>query len=134
MGRLTSDIEAVWQQLAAEVMSGFKEWRLQHPRATLKEMEAALDERWAKARARALQDAALASAAADVSVAQEAERPCCPQCGAVLQARGQARRTLTTTGDQPITLTRSYAQCPACGAGLFPPGCGTGPGARDVDA
>ncbi len=122
MGMEWDQVEALWQQLAAEVLSGFKEWRLQHPRATLREMEAALDDRWASARARALQDAALASAAADVSLAQEAERPRCPSCGEVLQARGQERRELTTTGNQRIVLQRSYARCPACGTGLFPPG------------
>lgn len=116
------EVEAVWRELAAEVMTGFKEWRLAHPKATFKEIEAALDERWTAARARALQDAALSSAAATVSAAHEAERPCCPQCGHVVQARGQETRTLTTTGDQPIRLTRSYARCPSCGTGFFPPG------------
>lgn len=115
------EVEVVWQQLAAEVLSGFKEWRLQHPRATLTEMEAALDERWAKARARALQDAALASAAAEVRADREGERPRCPACGEGLQAVGQETRELTTTGNQRIRLTRSAARCPACGARVFPP-------------
>ncbi|HEY5481027.1 MAG TPA: hypothetical protein VIL39_06065, partial [Verrucomicrobiae bacterium] len=38
----------------------------------------------AKMRARMLQDAALASAAADIKEAEEAERPVCPKCGARL--------------------------------------------------
>ena len=117
----TSAVEERWQQEVASVLSGVKEWRLQHPRATFQEIEAALDERWARARARLLQDLALASAAANVAVGPEAERPRCPQCGQPLEARGDEQRTLTTDYNQPITLTRSYASCPACQAGLFPP-------------
>lgn len=30
-------------------------------------------------------------------------------------------RTLVTEHDQTIELSRSYATCPECGAGLFPP-------------
>ena len=56
-----------WQQEAATILGGFKEWRLQHPRATLSEIEAVLDARWAVARARLLADAALLSAAADLA-------------------------------------------------------------------
>jgi hypothetical protein len=114
-------LERRWQQLADEVYTGMKEWRLQHPRATLREMEAALDTRLATVRARMLEDVALTSAVADIAHAPPTERPCCVACGHALEARGQEVRTLTTTGDQPLTLTRSRAVCPACGAGLFPP-------------
>jgi predicted RNA-binding Zn-ribbon protein involved in translation (DUF1610 family) len=120
-GAMRDDFDALWNQLAHEVMSGMKEWRLQHPKATLREIEAALDERLGKMRARMLEDAALASAATDLGQAAEAERPKCPACGAVLAARGQATRELTTHFDQTIHLKRSYAVCPQCGQGLFPP-------------
>ena len=119
---MRDDFDALWNQLAQEVMSGMKEWRLHHPKATLREIEAALDDRLGQMRARMLEDVALASAAADLGHAAEAERPMCPHCGAGLAARGQAARTLTTHFDQTLHLTRSYAVCPACGAGLFPPG------------
>ena len=62
MARWSEEMEAHWQQLAEEVVLGMKEWRLQNPKATFREIEAAL------------------------------------------------------------TLERSYAVCPACGVGLFPPG------------
>jgi hypothetical protein len=55
--------EARWHEEAEEVISGMKEWRLQHPKATFREIEQALDERLGKMRARLLQDAAMASAA-----------------------------------------------------------------------
>jgi hypothetical protein len=42
---MRDDFDAKWHELAEEVMSGMKEWRLKHPRATLCEIESALDER-----------------------------------------------------------------------------------------
>ena len=47
-----------------------KEWRLQHPTATLSEIEDALDERLSGMRARMLEDLALASAARNLSQGQ----------------------------------------------------------------
>jgi ribosomal protein S27AE len=117
-----SDFDAKWDELAEEVLCGMKEWRLQHPKATLRQIEEALDERLAKMRARMLQDAALASAAADLQAGPVAERPVCPQCGAVLEGRGRPLRRLTTQHNQTLDLRRSYAVCPQCGAGFFPPG------------
>lgn len=113
---------AGWVEDAAAVVTGFKEWRLQHPQASLREIEAALDEQWAVARARLVADAALASAAADLRAAPATAPPQCPQCGGVLTIRGPATRTLTTTHEQPILLRRHYAVCPACGEAVFPPG------------
>lgn len=118
---MRQDFDAQWNQLAQEVMSGMKEWRVQHPKATLREIEAALDERLGKMRARMLEDAALASAAADLSQAMASERPACPACGQPLAARGPAYREVTTHFDQTLHLKRSYAVCPQCGQGLFPP-------------
>ena len=118
----TPETEARWRQMVDEVMTGMKEWRLQHPRATFQEIETALDQRMATVRARMLQDVALASKATKVSGRDELdERPKCPECGGPMEPRGQQSRTLTTNYNQPIKLTRSYAYCPACEAGLFPP-------------
>jgi excisionase family DNA binding protein len=38
--------EARWQREVAEILARVKEWRLQHPKATFLEIEAALDARW----------------------------------------------------------------------------------------
>lgn len=115
------DTEARWQQLTDEVMTGMKEWRLQHPKATFREIEAALDEGLAKVRARMLQDIALASKAAEIRDTRMEDRPRCPKCGKAMESRGEDVRSLTTNYNQTIRLKRSYAVCPACGAGLFPP-------------
>ena len=60
-------------------------------RRRLREIEAAVDEHLAAVRARMLQDAALASAAADLRALPAAERPACPDCGRRLEARGGRR-------------------------------------------
>jgi len=119
---MRSDFDAQWDELAEEVLSGMKEWRLQHPKATLRQIEGALDERLGKMRARMRQDAALASAAADIQAAQAAEQPRCGACGVVLVERAVAERQLITQHNQVVKLARSYGVCPTCGAGLFPPG------------
>ncbi len=111
-----------WPVTAADVFTGLADWRAAHPRATLQEIERTLDERLAVLRARMLEDLALASRQADVQALPVEERPVCLACGDRVEARGAKTRRLTTTYERQITLTRSYAVCPACGTGLFPPG------------
>ena len=113
-GRWAGDAEAVW--------SGLADWRAAHPKATLSEIEAALNERLDRLRARLLADLALASAAADVRAGSGEERPRCERCGVVLHARGPSDRTLLTQGGAAVPLRRTYLACPACGDGSFPPG------------
>jgi ribosomal protein S27AE len=116
------ELESRWQPLSHQVIHAMKEWRRQHPRATLQEIETALDAQLAHLRAQMLQDTALTSPNADLPTMSEAERPRCPQCGTLFAAQGTQTRTLVTEHDQTIQLSRSYATCPECGAGLFPPG------------
>jgi predicted RNA-binding Zn-ribbon protein involved in translation (DUF1610 family) len=114
-------LDGRWHELTEEVITGMKEWRLQHPKATFREIEAAVDERLSRVRARMLEDAALLSRATEAQ-AEAAEVPLnCPACGTPLQARGKQSRDLVTQPDQPIHLERQYAVCPPCGQGFFPP-------------
>jgi ribosomal protein S27AE len=121
----SSDVEREWQELTAGLAQGFRAWREAHPTADLGAVEAALDERWWAVRARLLEDAIQASPAADLRASPE--RPACPRCGTPMRAEGRQPRRLLTHGNRPLHLTRSYARCPACGTGLFPPGPGAGP-------
>ena len=91
---MKTDFDAQWRALSEEILSGMKEWRMQHRRATLSEMEAALDERLARQRAQMLSDMALASKVADLSEVPMEERPTCPECGKPLVSRGKERRQL----------------------------------------
>jgi hypothetical protein len=45
------DFGALWRELSEEIVAGIQEWRLQHPKAALREIEAAVDERLAELRA-----------------------------------------------------------------------------------
>jgi predicted RNA-binding Zn-ribbon protein involved in translation (DUF1610 family) len=113
-----SDFDREWEKLAREVVSGMKEWRIQHPRATWKELEEALDQRLNRMRARLLEDMALASEAARLQ--EEGARARCPQCGEPLASRGKRKRRLQTNGGEEIVLERRYGVCPTCQAGIFP--------------
>jgi len=115
---MVAEFERRWAQLAQEVLSGMRDWRVQHPTATFAEIEEELDTRMARMRAGLLEDLAMASAAADVGGSQE--RPRCPTCGGELQERGKHVRKLTTQGDQTVQLRRSYGYCPTCQVGFFP--------------
>jgi ribosomal protein S27AE len=111
-----------WQALSAEILRELQAWRTAHPKATFREIETAVEPRISRLRARLLEDAAQASPTRDWTEGAAGERPACPDCGQPLGARGQDTRTLTVPGEQPVRLRRRYGVCPACGAGLFPPG------------
>lgn len=120
MGR--DDFNQDWSSVSADMLSGVYAWRLQHPTATLTEIETAIDERLTRLRTKMLQDAALATPAADWAAAPPAARPLCPHCQTPLQPRGKQSRTLQTHGGRDLVFERSYGVCPACETGLFPPG------------
>jgi hypothetical protein len=115
-------LEQQWQELVVEVTGGLQAWRASHPAATLSEIEQAVDARWQAARAQLVTDLATASAARQVAGRSAAERPTCPDGGRALVAAGRQARSVTLYGDHQVRLERDYARCPACGAGLFPPG------------
>jgi hypothetical protein len=91
-----------------------RQWRAAHPQATFAEIEAVLDQELRAARAQLL--------ASVTTPPGETPAPRCPQCGTPMQWRGTHTRTLRTDGDAAVPLDRSYAACPTCGHGLFPPG------------
>jgi hypothetical protein len=113
--------ERLWQHLTTKITREMAEWREQHPKATLREIETELDTRLSCLRARLLEDLALTSSAAVWAETSVPQQPHCPDCHRPLLDRGAKRRTLLTHGGQQLELERSYGVCPACGAGLFPP-------------
>ena len=114
-------LEEGWQALSQEVLSGMAEWRQQHPQASLRAIEQALDERLSRLRAKLLEDVALASQVR-VWDSQSEQPPVCRQCGQPLAPRGEQERHLGTHGGREVVLKRTYGVCPVCGTGLFPPG------------
>jgi hypothetical protein len=107
-----------WLSETAARFAALDAWRQAHPTATWAEIEAAVDAQLGPLRAQILGETAMVSDATDLS----GSRRGCPQCGARLQAAGKRRRRLRSEHDEPIDVERTYARCPACGAGLFPPG------------
>ena len=116
------NFEQRWHHLSAEVMTGISDWRFQHPKATLRELETELDARLVRMRARMLEDLALASAASDWQAQAATPPPPCSTCGSPLHAGGLHTRTLQTHGGQSLTLERRYGVCPVCETGFCPPG------------
>lgn len=106
-----------WLAEAAARFASLDAWRQAHPKATWAEIETAIDAQLGPLRAQVLGDTAMASDATDL----RGERPVCPDCGARLTPAGPRRRTLRGEQDVALDLERTYARCPACGSGLFPP-------------
>ncbi len=104
-----------WSELAEEAFTGMAEWRVQHPKATFREIEDAVDERLAAVRARMLGDAAMTSGAAELRGSE------CPECGRELRNGGKRSRTLLTNHNKEVVLERRYGICPECGSGRLPP-------------
>ena len=116
------DLQQRWEDQGEDVFAAVAQWRAEHPKATLAEIEQAVDEQMNRLRARMIEQAAQASAAVESEASQGLV---CEQCGQPLQSRGKARRTWQTQGGQQIEVERSYVTCPQCGGGFFPPGSGT---------
>jgi len=106
--------------MSEEILSGMLEWRLEHPQATFREIEAEVDQRLAVLRAKMIADAVLACAQTDWEPGSP--EGVCPECGKGLEKNGKKKRRLQTRGGQVVELEREYGVCPACGQGIFPPG------------
>ena len=101
----------------AVVQAELAAWQAAHPRATLAELEAAVEASVAQLRAHLL-----AEALPREPGRSDGARPRCGACAVELTARGRHRRTIQLWGDHPVELERTYWTCPRCGAGHFPPG------------
>jgi ribosomal protein L34E len=124
--------EARWAKQIEAVVGKVRAWRAAHPRATFREIAAAVDAELNGVRAQLLAETATASVAARFTERPDEERPRCDRCGGKLVGRGRHRRQVTTQGDVPVALEREYGVCASCKRGVFPPGRGTGAGPRDV--
>jgi len=114
--------EQRWAALSEEVLTGMRDWRVQHPQATLREFEEELDGRLARLRARMVEDLALQSRVAAWNAEPPTQRPSCPPGGSALAPRGSHPRRLKTHGGQELTLVRTDGVCPQGEQGHFPPG------------
>jgi YgiT-type zinc finger domain-containing protein len=113
------ELQQSWSELSEEIIKGIAEWREQHPKATMREIEEEIDQRLSGLRARMITDTAMQSARVKW---EAAEGVVCPECGAKLIKKGRKKRTLLTRDGKEIELEREYGVCLACGQGIFPPG------------
>ena len=100
-------------QAVLAVQASLQQWRRDHPRATLREIEGEVDRRLAHLRTGLVEQVAHQE--------QAQTRPPCPTCSETMQRVGMRERTVTTAQDAVLTLRGAGYRCPACGAGLFPP-------------
>lgn len=89
-------------------------WHATHPKATLAEIEVAVEEQIERLRTHLMKG--------QTEAGLSEEHPMCQECGATMTPQARTKRTLLLRGDQPLELERAYVVCPSCGAGLFPPG------------
>jgi hypothetical protein len=109
-----------WLDDARQLFDQFDLFNTTHPHATWNEIESAVDGALAGLRRDLIAESVAGHALTDFRGAPE--RPVCPHCGTALHAAGQHRKGVRTQGDQVVEIERTYGRCPACDAGLFPPG------------
>ncbi len=97
-----------------EIRRALNNWHVTHPDATFLEMEDVVE-----AQLHRLRTSLLAEQTERTFVD---EHPACRECGAQMVPRTQRARHVVLGGEETVDLERSYAVCPACGAGLSPPG------------
>src|SRR5215472_12750950 len=86
------------------MLTGMSEWRQQHPTATLREIEEAMDERLNKLRAGMLEELVNMSPQADWNAIPKEERPVCERCGKPLVSRGKQRRQFQSSGGEHVEI------------------------------
>ena len=93
-----------------------RQWRQANPKATLTEIEQAVEAELAQLRRQLVQEMVQEEANGQPAV------PDCPQCGQAMVKNGRRKRKLHTKEGQTVQLDRQQWRCLNCGATLFPPG------------
>jgi ribosomal protein S27AE len=100
---------------------GMTQWRAAHPKATLREIEEAVDAQMNQLRAQLIQELVHMGEADEWSAGPTEGHPRCERCGTGLVARGKQTRFLQTNAGEAVKLERRYGTCPECGQGIFLP-------------
>ena len=112
------ELQHQWQEQAEEAMAVVAQWRVAHPKATLAEIEQAVDDQMNRLRAQLIEQAAQTSATAESEANQGLV---CQQCGQALQARGRARRKWQTQGGKPGRSGTHLCDLPTMWRRVFSP-------------
>ena len=107
-----------WHDRFEEVEAKIRAWQQTKPRATLTEIEEAVEEELAR-----LQRQLVEGLAGEMeSKETEGKEYRCPACQTLMHRNGKKKRRIRSKEDQVIELNREQVRCPECGMTLFPPG------------
>ena len=109
------------KEVSEEILREMTAWNASHPKATFLEIEVKARELVSQLEAQLIQASALERETDNGSQPEERERPTCPICQVPLLWRGKRTRHLQGPAGRDIHLKRTYATCPTCGTGFFPP-------------
>ena len=104
------------QEQPDELIRKMRQWREANPKATLTEIEEAVEAELAQLRKQ------LVEAMVQENATGLTAEPDCPQCGRKMVKNGRRQRKLKGKEGQTIQLDRQQWRCLSCGATLFPPG------------
>lgn len=93
-----------------------EQWRQENPRATLTEIEEAVEAELGKMRKQLVERMVAGSEETGEEV------PDCAQCGQKMVKNGQKKRKLKGKEGETVTFRRQQWRCLGCGATFFPPG------------
>ena len=113
------ELQAGWEGLSNEIMADMAEWRSQHPKASLREIEGEIDKRLSELRARMITDTANASASAKW---EKADGVVCPEMWSEADQEGEEEAgTIDAGGAGDRTGTGVWSVC-CLRVGDFSPG------------
>ena len=110
-----------FKEVSEEISREMTAWNASHPQATFLDIEVKARELVSQLEAHLIQESAMQREAPDWSKGQASQRPTCSTCQVPLVWRGKRARHLQATAGRDIHLQRTYATCPQCGTGFFPP-------------
>ncbi len=104
------------KQTPDDLIQKMTAWEKENPKATLTEIEEAVDQELAKLREQLVNEVTQAKQARPQS------KVVCPNCGTQMVKNGKKKRELTMKGDKQVAIERQQMRCLECGMTLFPPG------------
>ena len=104
-------------EMFGRMVDELREWRAQHASASFDEIAAQVTPR-----RRALVGELLEALACQQGNGMVGEGMACERCGQGMEYKGEAVREIEHYLEGETELKRAYYYCPACKAGLFPPG------------
>ncbi len=109
------------QEMFDAIITGMREWRASHPKATMREIEIEARERVSRLEAHLIEESALLGQANEWAGKPPEERPRCVNCGEALVVRGKQKRRLQATRGREVVLERTGVNLSELPDRVFPP-------------